>query len=237
MKSSFVALFIIMLLALPCQRAVAADPCARGELRPPTIVDGGKLRLTWSGTVTAKMAPMIADEFDAYKHRTKSVELSMNSCGGRTDYMAATVGVLAQIKTTHQLTTVVERGATCASACIPIFLSSDRRLAALSSLWFFHRSWRYQMTGGVDGVQTKAPGTISLEGFLDRYYASAGVSRPWLAQLKTIIETNDGYWQTGRDLWERKSGIITETIGDIAPFDSGTTHLAPAPGCSVMCRG
>jgi ATP-dependent protease ClpP protease subunit len=237
MKSSFVALFLIMLLAWPCQRAVAADPCARGELQPPTIVDGGKLRLTWSGTVTSKTARMIADEFDAYKHLTKSVELSMNSCGGRTDYMAATVGVLAHIKMTHQLTTVVERGATCASACIPIFLSSDRRLAALSSLWFFHRSWRYQMTGGVDGVQTKAPGTSSLAGFLDRYYASAGVSRPWLAQLKTIIETNDGYWQTGRDLWERKSGIITETIGDIAPFDSGSTRLAPAPGCSAMCRG
>jgi hypothetical protein len=49
--------------------------------------------------------------------------------------------------------------------------------------------------------------------------------------------TNDGYWQTGRDLWERKSGIVTETIGDIAPFDRGSTHLAPAPGCSAMCRG
>jgi hypothetical protein len=201
------------------------------------LVDGDKLVMSWVGTVTEKMASSIAAAFEADKRRTKSIELSLSSCGGRTDYMAATVGVLAHIKMTHQLTTVVERGATCASACIPIFLSSDRRVAALSSLWFFHRSWRYQMTGGVDGVQTKVPGDSSLEGFLDRYYASAGVSRPWLAHLKTIIETNDGFWQTGRDLWERKSGIITETIGDVAPFDRGSTHLAPAPGCSAMCRG
>lgn len=221
----------------PWQVAVAADACAEGRLRPAMLVDGDKLVMSWVGTVTEKMASSIAAAFEADKRRTKSIELSLSSCGGRTDYMAATVGVLTHIKMTHQLTTVVERGATCASACIPIFLSSGRRVAALSSLWFFHRSWRYQMTGGVDGVQTKVPGDSSLEGFLDRYYASAGVSRPWLAQLKTIIENNDGFWQTGRDLWERKSGIITETIGDVAPFDRGSTHLAPAPGCSAMCRG
>lgn len=231
-------LFIVAILAsCPWQQAVAADPCAEGELSPATIVDGDKLLLKWSGTVSEKMAPTIAAKFDTYKHRVKSVELSLHSCGGRTDYMDATIGVLRRVKASHQLTTLVERGATCASACIPIFLASDRRVAALSSLWLFHRSWRYQMTGGVDELQTRAPGTRSLERFLDRYYASAGVSRKWLARMKDVIEKNGGYWQTGQDLWVRKSGIVTETIGDVQPRDERPTYLAPAPGCTAVCRG
>ena len=55
--------------------------------------------------------------------------------------------------------------------------------------------------------------------------------------LKQVIENNDGYWQTGRDLWDAKSGIITETIGDIQPQDARPVYLAPAPGCTTMCRG
>jgi hypothetical protein len=231
-------LFILaVLIAWPCEMAMAADPCAKGELSPATIVDGDKLLLKWSGIVSEDMAPAIAAAFEANKDRVKSVELSLHSCGGRVDYMASTIRVLRHVKTSHQLTAVVDRGATCASACIPIFLASDRRLAALSSLWFFHRSWRNQMTGGVDAVQTKVPGAISLEHFLDRYYASAGVSRTWLARMKDIIEKNGGYWQTGRDLWEQKSGIVTKTISDIQPRDDRPTYLAPAPGCTAMCRG
>jgi hypothetical protein len=231
------ALFIVVVLAWPRQPAVAADPCAEGVLRSSTIVEGDKLRLNWSGTVNEGMAPTIAAEFEANKRRAVSVELSLQSCGGRTDYMAEVIGVLHHIKTTHKLTTVVERGATCASACIPIFLASDRRTAALSSLWFFHRSWRHQLVGGVDGVTTAVPGGSSLKRFLEQYYASAGVSRSWLAGLKDIIEKNGGYWQTGRDLWNDKSGIITETIGDIQPQETRQIILAPAPGCTAMCRG
>ena len=230
-------LFIVVMLAWPWQPAVAADPCAEGELSSSTILDGDKLRLSWTGTVTAGMAPTIAAEFDTHRRRANSVELSLQSCGGRTDYMAEVIGVLRHIKTTHKLTTVVERGATCASACIPIFLASDRRTAALSSLWFFHRSWRHQLVGGVDGVITAVPGGSSLKRFLEQYYASAGVSQRWLVGLERIIEKNGGYWQTGRDLWDDKSGIITETIGDIQPPDTRPIYLAPAPGCTAMCRG
>jgi hypothetical protein len=230
-------LFIVVMLAWPWQPAVAADPCAEGELHASAIVGGDTLQLDWIGTVTEKMAPVIAAKFEAYKRRAKSVELSLQSCGGRTDYMAQVIGVLHHIKTTHELTTVVARGSTCASACIPIFLASDRRTAALSSLWFFHRSWRHQLAGGVDGVMTRTPGRSSLDRFLKQYYAPAGVSQGWLRGLKAVIAKSGGYWQTGRDLWNDKSGIITKTIGDIQPSDARPIYVAPAPGCTAMCRG
>jgi ATP-dependent protease ClpP protease subunit len=227
----------LLLLAWPGQQAAAADDCAEGKLRPPTVAENGTLRLRWIGTVNAKMASAIDAAFEAQKRRARAVELSLQSCGGRIDYMAATIGVLRNIKATHQLSTVVEPGATCASACIPIFLASDRRRAAKSSLWFFHRSWRHQLSGAVDTVMTAAPGKYSVEHFLEQYYAPAGVSRSWLSRLREIIERNDGYWQTGADLWEEKSGIITETIGNIQPQGGRPIYLAPAPGCTAMCRG
>ena len=230
-------LVLVLLLAWPLAGAMAADPCATGTLRPVKFSKDDKLLLSWVGTVNEKMAAKIDAAYEAHKGRAKSVELSLHSCGGRTDYMAETIGVLTNIKKTITLTTVVEPGSTCASACIPVFLASDRRRAAMSSLWFFHRSWRYQLKGGVDAVLTAAPGAYTVDGFLNRFYAPAAVSPAWLGHLKQVIENNDGYWQTGRDLWDAKSGIITETIGDVQPQDARPVYLAPAPGCTTMCRG
>lgn len=230
-------LFLFVLLASPWQSAVAADDCADGKLRPVTIAGGDRLILRWAGRVDKKMASALDDAFERNKLHVKSVELSLHSCGGRIDYMAAAIGVLRHIKETHKLTTVVDQGATCASACIPIFLASDNRRAALSSLWFFHRSWRSELSGGVDEVQTAVPGKSSVERFHERYYIPAGVSREWLRRLRNVIENTNGYWQTGRDLWEAKSGMVTETIGDVLLQEDRTIYIAPAPGCTAMCRG
>jgi len=236
MPSTLKFIILALLAALPWQPAAAADACAEGKLQPVKIA-GDTLHLAWVGTISQAMPAAIDRAFEANRRRVKSVELSLRSCGGRTDYMAAAIGVLHHIKRTHTLDTVVEPGATCASACIPIFLASDRRRAAMSSLWFFHRSWRHQLSGGVDEVETSAPGRRSVQSFLDRFYAPAGVSHKWLTQLRTVIENNDGYWQTGRDLWSAESGIITEAIGDIQSQDNRPIYLAPAPGCTSMCRG
>ncbi len=52
-----------------------------------------------------------------------------------------------------------------------------------------------------------------------------------------MIAGSGGYWQTGRDLWEARNNMITETIGDVMPEQNRPIYLAPAPGCTVMCRG
>jgi hypothetical protein len=230
-------LFLFVLLASPWKPAVAADDCADGRLSLVTVAAGDKLALRWTGKVNKKMAADIDAAFEANKRRVKSVEVSLHSCGGRIDDMTAAIGVLRHIKETHRVVTVVEQGATCASACIPIFLASDNRRAALSSLWFFHRAWRKQLSGGIDEVQTGVPGKTSVAAFHERYYLPAGVSREWLDKLRNVIENTSGYWQTGRDLWESKSGMITETIGDVLLQEDRTIYIAPAPGCTAMCRG
>jgi len=225
------------MFAFPSLPAVAADPCADGQLRSSEIVSGNMLLVKWTGTVTDRTGPLIEAAFEKVNHRIKSVVLALHSCGGRSDHMDATISVLNRIKATHPLTTMVDRGATCASACVPIFLAGDRRRAAMSSVWFFHLSWRHVLEGGIDATLKTKTVPESTDRVLDRYFAPAGVSRRWLARLRRIIRENGGYWQTGRDLWERKTGIVTETIGDIEPRDDQPTYLRPPAVCGAMCRG
>lgn len=231
------ALIVTALLAWPWNQALAVDACADGALSPARIGPERTLQLSWIGKVNGRMAGDIEQAFEGQRRRVAAVELALQSCGGGTDDMSATINVLRHIQETHPLTTVVLRGATCASACVPIFLAAERRRAAMSSLWYFHRSWRHQLSGSVDAVETSRPSVQSMRPFLDRYYAPAGVSRRWLEKLSEIIDNSGGYWQTGRELWQAKTGIATEVIGDVEPKADPRIYLAPAPGCSAMCRG
>jgi hypothetical protein len=48
------------------------------------------------------------------------------------------IAVLEQIKGTHALVTLVDRGGLCGSACVPIFLTGTQRKGALTSSFYFH---------------------------------------------------------------------------------------------------
>jgi hypothetical protein len=46
------------------------------------------------------------------------------------------------------------------------------------------------------------------------------------------------YWQTGRDLWESKSGIITDPLGNLQKVpDDSRLFVMPGVVCGPMCRG
>ena len=231
------ALFVVVTLALPVRVASAADICAPGHMRS-NLADGGqKLVLNWTGRIDSEMARALSHAFEIHGREVTAIELSLSSCGGRIDEMTVALGELDRIKRSHRLVTIVDQGATCASACIPMFLAGEVRRAAMSSLWFFHRSWRESAAGGVDEVRTQVSDRRFLARYLEQYYVPAGVSREWLTHLIETIANSGGYWQTGRDLWEARNGMITETIGDIMPEQNRPIYLAPAPGCTEMCRG
>ena len=68
-------------------------------------------------------------------------------------------------------------------------------------------------------------------------YAAAGVSKRCLKRLRTKIKGAE-WWQTGRELWEAKSGIFTNVIGNSAPrAKEEEQHFAPAVICGALCRG
>jgi hypothetical protein len=158
------------------------------------------------------MRDELAHEFGQVKGRVKRVVLVLSSCGGSVSEAERVIEALKEIKKTHDLETRVEPGSLCASACIPIFLQGVRRSAALTSAWLFHEVTR---RGAIDRTKKRVDRAKTERVFVD-YYLKAGVSEAWLNELRIMVQ-NSNYWQTGQNLWESKSGIITDPIDNHLP--------------------
>ena len=222
-------------VALVCTLAVLAavspakargDPCGSGHLRRAEV-RGGVLELRWEGRIVERMAEDIAVEFAEHKRNAKSVTLSLTSCGGGGLSMERAIYVLRDIKASHALTTVVERGAICASACVPVFLAGGRRIGALASLWYFHPPTR---------VEDRADKAAYLEEFIHNHFPPTVVSPDWVHFMRRSLRNSD-LWQTGRDLWESKSGILTETLDNVEPREGVPLDLPNGTACGLLCRG
>ena len=213
--------------------AQAGDACGTGHMRSAGVRDGA-LVLRWDGRIDRQMATDIAAEFHQHKRASKTVSLSLKSCGGNSGSMEAIINVLTYIKATHSLTTVVDRGSVCGSACVPIFLAGHRRVGALASLWFFHPASRQTPQRGTAATRELHPDYT--DSMITRYFVPAGVDPDWILQLRRTLNKED-LWQTGRDLWETNSNILTETLDNKQPREEGPIELAPALACGLVCRG
>lgn len=224
--------FLALALVLAASPAFALDPCGPGHMR--SEVRGGVLNLHWVGRIERQISTDLSAEFDKHRRSVEAVDLSLTSCGGNSHHMQLAIIVLEGIKATHRLTTLVDRGAVCGSACVPVFLTGKRRVGALSSVWFFHPAHQPKPSGA-KGARVLLPEFT--EELLRRYFIPAGVSDDWIEYMRRTFRTGD-LWQTGRDLWEMKSGILTETLDNVAPREDGPIDLpSPTLACGLVCRG
>ena len=149
--------------------------------------------------------------------------------------MRDAVWVINLIKETHKVHTRVEPGRMCGSACVFVFLTGKRRYGALTSVWLFHEAWGAVAIAGEGSIERRSSSAQTGRLF-DRYFVPAGVSTKWLTRVRSLIKDGD-YWQTGRDLWESKSGIITEPIENLRRCDKERMYFMPPVVCGDFCRG
>lgn len=159
------------------------------------------------------MGACIEAEFGKAAGAVRRVALSLDSEGGYLPQMERAVAVLKKIRKTHLLDTVVSHGKRCWSACVPVFLTGKNRYGALTSTWLFHEVGKWSNQHGHRSYTVDRTKTDRL--FQD-YFLPAGVSQAWLTRLYLLIPHSD-YWQTGQNLWENKSGIITHPIDNLVP--------------------
>jgi hypothetical protein len=184
------------------QSLVAASDSVRAEM----------LGLSWTGTITDPMSECILGEFEKAKAKTRRVVLNLDSRGGGLGAADRTIAALKKIRETHFLETMVSPGSTCGSACIPVFLAGERRWGALTSSWLLHEVGRWTDPARRNLTTDRE----KTERVFQDYFLPAGVSETWLKRLRPLIQHSD-YWQTGQNLWEDKSGIITHPIGNLVP--------------------
>ena len=158
------------------------------------------------------MADYLRAALDRYGTASHRVVLFLDSAGGQVDEGDRVIHVLNEIKPTHRLVTAVLNSKLCASMCIPIFLQGDDRLAARTSSWIFHEAAKR----GANGKE-RLEETLRL---LRTYYVPAGVSTHWINSVVPIIKRAD-LWQSGGDLIEAKTGIVTY------PLEKWTERLVP----------
>jgi hypothetical protein len=203
--------WLLCLAAALFPTAADAQHNCEGKLvvqqRPPT------LSLAWTGTIADPMGACIEAEFDKAAGAVRRVAFYLDSEGGYLPHMERAIAALTKIRKTHDLATVVSHGKRCWSACVPVFLAGKYRYGALTSTWLFHEVGKWTNQSGHRSYTVDR--TMSDRIFQD-YYLPAGVSEAWLKRLYLFIPHSD-YWQTGQNLWEDKSGIITHPIDNLVP--------------------
>lgn len=225
-----------VLLAAPTTPVVAGDPCGPGHMRK-TEVRNGVLELRWEGKLVDQMSGDIAADFARHKGHVSTVSLSLHSCGGSLLYMQRVIAALEHIKASHTVATLVDRGALCGSACVPIFLTGTKRVGALTSSFFFHPVIVYRGDPGTPEthahMQLRSQETDEL---IRRYFMPARLSDDWISYLRRTLRTHD-LWQSGRDLWESKSGVFTEKLDNLQPRNGRPLDLPSEVACGSVCRG
>ncbi len=68
------------------------------------------------------------------------------------------------------------------------------------------------------------------------HFIPAGVSKRWLKKVRAKIGSGD-YWQTGRDLWESRSGVLTANYRPEKRDKIKIQHFMPTVVCGNFCRG
>lgn len=214
--------------------AQAADPCGeKGDIEYAGVADGA-IQFKWTGQIANKMDIKLFESFSEHQSKAREIVLDLDSCGGYSRDMEEVIKVLNLIKMTHRVNTRVGPGNACGSACVFVFLSGRHRRGALTSSWLFHEAWN-EVAGAEESIEKRTSSSWT-DWALDKYFVPAGVSKRWLTHLRRMIKQGD-YWQTGRDLWESKSGIITEPIENLRPRKEQRMYFMPPVVCGDFCRG
>ena len=112
---------------------------------------------------------------------------------------------------------------------MPVFLQGERRYGALTSSWLFHEVAQQALDAMGDQTgKTTIPPELTERLFKD-YYLPAGVSKKWLARLRPLIRNQDLY-QTGENLVQLESRIITDPLDNLVPRDDVEPHGRPLVG-------
>lgn len=163
------------------------------------------LHLRYSGPIEFPMAENLAGILDERAGRFSRVTLDLDSGGGELTHMEKVIAVLAARRHGFAVETLVRNGKRCLSACIPVYMQGEARLAGNASVWMFH---------GACPLFSSVPAAPATE----RYLATlreAGVAAAFLNFLvENCYVTKSGqFWLSGYELVHvHNSGIPTELL-------------------------
>lgn len=166
--------------------------------------------LRFTGPITESLASDLSTILFDAPGRFNHVVLELDSEGGDLAFARKAAEVLEIAGRTRELTTRVMGGATCASACVLLFMKGQKRKASGASVWVFH---------GACGRNTNVPSLSATQQFIDLLVAS-GVNKDFTCSLveQGYVTRPGQFMISGFELFHHTdSNIITELLPSWQP--------------------
>lgn len=169
-----------------------------------TIAEGTVvLRLV--GAIEPPLADELAELWSGLHPHYRRVLIDLDSPGGNLAETELIVSAIADIRRDARVDTLVRHGATCASACVALFVQGEERSAGGASAWLFH---------GACYDHSNVPSLALTDRYLE-ILRKAGVSEDFLCQLIAggYLTTPGTLWLSGYELFHvHEANIITRLI-------------------------
>jgi hypothetical protein len=149
-------------------------------------VPEGLVVVRLEGAIATPMAREFGNIWSRWQAGHDRLLIDLDSAGGDLRETEALVAVIATIRETATVDTLVRHDAMCASACIAIFVQGTKRLAGGSSTWLFHGACR---------ERSNVPDLAQTDRYLD-ILREADVAADFLSLL-----VGEGYVITPGKLW------------------------------------
>lgn len=177
--------------------------------------------LKWNGPVEPPMLERFQEVFRQRGDDQRRIVISLSSPGGLIEHGYQVIAEIRRFSRTHTVDTLVEAGRTCASMCVPIFLTGADRIAHPDAQFMFHEvsiRLRPEAEQKLRQLQREAP-MFDVQGlrksmivkatdeFYEDYFAPRGVNSRWLSQMREQVRGRD-VWRTGDQLMKQGSGVV-----------------------------
>jgi hypothetical protein len=182
----------------------------------------GRVVFQWTGKVEAPMLDKFKAAFAARADDRRPIVISLDSPGGYVEHGSRLISFILKMQATHSVDTVVEKGGTCASMCVPIYLAGAHRTAHPSARFMFHEvSFSSKVDDELRKLQRETGGLLAVgaakrylvnagtDNLFERYLRTAGTRPEWIERIRREVRGRD-VWRTGSELMQQRSGIVHE---------------------------
>jgi len=170
--------------------------------------EGDTVIFRWAAAVEAPMAFRFREAFEASKATTDRIVIELASPGGALTEGRSVIAAIERMKATHRVDTRVVAGGTCASMCVPIFLTGQARIASPEALFMFHEPSSVDF---ITDEKVKKPAfeqRMDADRFFERYFERSEMDPAWREKLREEWKGRD-IWKTGAALVAEGSNVVT----------------------------
>jgi hypothetical protein len=182
-----------------------------------TAIKPGVALIRYKGQIAYPMAENLAEIWSGLQGRHMRIVLDLDSAGGDLVHAEKVIAILREIAGEVALTTVVEQGNRCLSACVLVFMQGSDRAAGGATAWMFH---------GACPPFSNIPSAAATRRYLSDL-EEAGAATQFLCTLEAsgYLDAPGRFWASGYELFHvHEANVITRLL---EPWEPAAPHSLP----------